>query len=55
MFRLDLICFTNSGISAARTIRVRPMIDSTQVCTAVGVDAELVEQPVPASRTHEMT
>ena len=31
MFRLDLICFTNSGISAARTVSVRPMIDSTQM------------------------
>ena len=30
MLRLDLICLTNSGIKAARTVRVRPMIDSTQ-------------------------
>ena len=30
MLRLDLICLTNSGISAARMTRVRPMIDSTQ-------------------------
>ena len=30
MFRLDLICFTNSGISAARITRVSPMIDSAQ-------------------------
>ena len=27
MLRLDLICLTNSGISAARMTRVRPMID----------------------------
>ena len=31
MLRLDLICLTNSGISAARITSVRPMIDSTQV------------------------
>ena len=30
MLRLDLICLTNSGISAARMTRVRPMIESTQ-------------------------
>ena len=30
MLRLDLICLTNSGISAARITRVRPMIESTQ-------------------------
>jgi hypothetical protein len=29
MFRLDLICFTNSGINAARITTVNPMIDST--------------------------
>ena len=30
MLRLDLICLTNSGISAARITSVRPTIDSTQ-------------------------
>ena len=30
MLRLDLICLTNSGISAIRITRVSPMIDSTQ-------------------------
>ena len=30
MLRLDLICLTNSGISAARITSVSPMIDSTQ-------------------------
>src|SRR3954451_10436961 len=29
MFRLDLICLTNSGIREARITRVSPMIDST--------------------------
>ena len=30
MLRLDLICLTNSGISAARITSVRQMIDSAQ-------------------------
>ena len=30
MLRLDLICFTNSGISEARTTRVNPTIDRAQ-------------------------
>jgi hypothetical protein len=30
MLRLDLICFTKSGISAARMTRVRKMMDSAQ-------------------------
>ncbi len=29
MFRLDLICLTNSGINAARITSVRPMMEST--------------------------
>ena len=29
MLRLDLICLTNSGISAMRITSVSPMIDST--------------------------
>ena len=36
MLRLDLICFTNSGISAARITSVRPMIDSAQAAPDVG-------------------
>ena len=36
MFRLDLICLTNSGISVARTTSVSPMIDSAQVPPASG-------------------
>ena len=36
MFRLDLICFTNSGISAARMTRVSPMIESTQAMPVSG-------------------
>ena len=31
MLRLDLICLTNSGISSARTVTVRPMIARTHV------------------------
>ena len=30
MLRLDLICLTNSGISAARITTVSPTMDSTQ-------------------------
>ena len=36
MLRLDLICFTNSGISAIRMTSVSPMIDSTQAKPDVG-------------------
>ncbi len=36
MLRLDLICLTNSGISAARTTRVRPTIDRAQVTPPSG-------------------
>ena len=36
MLRLDLICLTNSGISAARMTRVRPMIDSTHASPPPG-------------------
>ena len=36
MLRLDLICRTNSGISAARITRVRPMIDSAQAAPLFG-------------------
>ena len=36
MLRLDLICFTKSGISAIRITRVSPMIDSTQATPVSG-------------------
>ncbi len=36
MLRLDLICLTNSGISAIRMTRVRQMIDSTHAIPVSG-------------------
>ena len=52
MFRLDLICLTNSGISAARTTRVRPTIDSTQAAPPSGFRKRLNSQ-CQASSTPE--
>jgi hypothetical protein len=55
MFRLDLICLTNSGISAARTVRVRPMIESTQVEPPSGSICRIsVSAQCQATRTAEM-
>ena len=36
MFRLALICLTNSGIRQARMTMVRPMIDSAQAAPPSG-------------------
>ena len=36
MLRLDLICFTKSGISAARITSVRPTIDSVHDSPPLG-------------------
>ena len=52
MLRLDLICLTNSGISAARITRVRPMIDSTQDDAGLGSE-DGAEQPVPGQQHDE--
>ena len=38
MLRLDLICLTNSGISAARIVSVRPMIDSAHEAPEAGAE-----------------
>src|SRR4029079_14053479 len=54
MFRLDLICLTNSGISAARITTVRPMIDSTHAAPPSGSRTRLNSQCHP-TRIAEMT
>ena len=53
MLRLDLICLTNSGISAVRMTRVRPMIDSTQAIPVSGSE-DVTEQVVEAGQHAEM-
>ena len=55
MFRLDLICLTNSGISAARITRVRPMIDSAQAAAGRRAEDRLPNswwQPTRIDRDH---
>ena len=54
MLRLDLICLTNSGISAARTVRVRPMIDSTQVPPPSGFIPMVLKSQCHATSTAEI-
>ncbi len=52
MFRLDLICLTNSGIRAARTTSVSPMIESTHAAPPSGLRKRLNSQ-CQASSTAE--
>ena len=54
MFRLDLICLTNSGISAIRMTRVSPMIDSAQAAPPAGSRTRLNSLWKP-TRTTEIT
>ena len=54
MFRLDLICLTNSGISAARMTRVRPMIDRAHDAPPSGSSPMRVNSSCHASITPEM-
>ena len=49
MLRLDLICLTNSGISAARITTVRPMIDSTHDMPPSSGRTRLKSQCQPSS------
>ena len=54
MLRLDLICLTNSGISAARMMRVRPMIDSAQAAPPDGSRPSQVHRLCHPIRMNEM-
>ncbi len=55
MFRLDLICFTNSGISAIRMTNVRPMIDNAHDAPPSGSSPICVKNQCHASSTAEIT